>query len=163
MEFQQFIDATDEHVVNRNSGQYKVLMDQPVLLELNKAVPLIIPNRGCVGLGVPFELHISAAHTVIFYTKVKMDYSEKTLAAWYLLYQIAMGRKGGAGMTGRQDRDTRRTGMDAATRMMMGEARSARDIAKDSMYDADDDDDDDQGPSILDFMRQANPGDSFFR
>lgn len=161
METQQFIDVSEERIVNRNSGQYKVLMDQPVLLELNKPVPLIVPNRGCIGLGVPFELHISASHTVIFYTKVKMDYNEKTLAAWYLLYQIAMGRKGGAGTVTRQDRDTRRTGMDAATRMMMGEERSARDIAHDSMYGDDDDDDDE--PSILDFMRQANPGDSFFR
>lgn len=161
MEFQQFIDASDEMTVNRSSGQYKVIIDYPALFELNRAIPLIVPNRGCVGLGVPFEMHISASHTMVFYTKVKMDYSEKVLNAWYLLYQISTGRKSGTGTAARQDRDTRRTGMDAATRMMMGEERSARDIARDSMGGYGDDDDDDE-PSILDFMRQANPNDHFF-
>lgn len=159
MEFQQFIDASEEMTVNRSNGQYKVIIDYPTLFELNHAIPLIVPNRGCIGLGVPFEMHISASHTIVFYTKVKMDYSVKVLNAWYLLYQISSGRKGGAGTAVRQDRDTMRTGMDAATRMMMGEERTARDIARDSMdgYDADD-----SGPSILDFMRQANPNDHFF-
>lgn len=163
-QIQQFLIGTDERPTNGARTQFKVVLDTCALYEINRPVPIIIPNVGCKGLAVPYELHVSANHTVIFYTKVKMDYPAKVLDAWYKLYQISMGRLGGTGTTNRQDRDTQRTGMDAATRMMIGESRSPRDIADDERYGYgdDDDDDDDHGPSILDFMRQANPGDRFF-
>jgi hypothetical protein len=81
----------------------------------------------------------------------------------YKLYSYQSGEFDARPTAGRSDRDTARTGMDAATRMMMGAARDPEEIADGrrirSAFRRDDDDD---TTSLAEMMRRANPGDPFF-
>ena len=145
----------------RDSGRtvYKAIVDGQQLFELGKPIPAIRVGNGCVGFAKPYEMHISQHSTIVFFTMVNDNaYSNKMLEQCYKLYMLHEGANSGYSGGHRQDSDTARSGMDAATRMMMGVDRSARQIAR-----GDDMDEPDGGrPSITDYMRQSNPGDPFF-
>lgn len=114
-----------------NKPIFSTFMDGQCIFELEEACPIIKRNQGCIGMGVPFELHINQGGTIIFYTELTggiasdRDFLDSMYDAW--LMSIGDNQNPGRGRT---DRDTQRTGIDAATRMMMGTSRSAGEIAR---------------------------------
>lgn len=164
MEFGQFLVVrTYQSVEERNSlriRKYKASLVEHTIFEIGKAVPLITPN-GCEGLAVPFEVHLHKYGTIVFFTKVDAkNVTSAMLKAYYQLWKISSGDYTGAANVDRTDKDTRRTGMDAATRLMTGMTRDPDDIADGRRLRVDDDDDD--SPSIYDLMKMSNPDDPFF-
>jgi hypothetical protein len=157
MEMQSFL-VIDHKEAFRSNGRtcYKSMVEGVQLYNIGVPIPLIT-HEGCSGVAVPYELHISEQGTIVFYTMVNDDvFTEKDRKAFYSLYMVSMGRQKST-YHQRQDRDTARTGMDAATRMMMGEERSARQIARGEQRDSKD-----KGPGIWEMMRRSNPGDPLF-
>lgn len=160
-EFKAFLVISDYQKF-RDSGRtaYKAILDGQQLFEIGKAIPTIKSGRGCIGFAVPYEIHINQHNTIVFYTMVSDSaYGGKMLEQCYKMYMLHEGANANYSGGFRQDSDTARSGMDAATRMMMGVDRSARQIARgDDMEEPDG-----YGrPSITDYMRQSNPGDPFF-
>lgn len=156
--------VADGYHRGRQRGTFYAQMDDICIFELKESVPLIIENSGCAGLAIPYEFHVSANGTTVFFTLVDEDVvTDKLKTALYRVYCLTHN----IGTPRKVDSDTVRTGMDAATRLLTGEARSARrigrDAQRDSFYDDDDDDDIVTSKSIYDLMREANPDDPTFR
>ena len=149
-------------VMSVNSRASKCSVDDQAIMEIGKALPLVVDGK-FVDMVIPYEYHVSEHVTIIFFTYTHLDLSEK---AKRVITQV-LGITSFTGVTqqqARRDSDTGRTGMDAATRMMTGDYRTAREIGRDAQYDANyEDDDDDDSESLFDMMRRSNPNDPLFR
>ena len=138
-----------------SSGDYTATLEGTHLIAPGSTVPCIIDGQKCIGLAKIRELRLQEEITVVQFDLINLD--EKTEKALYKLCVISTG-KGGDANAPRVDSDTARTGMSAAARLMMGEDRSPREIARGKRRQKDDDDED----GIWEMMRRSNPGDSFF-
>lgn len=154
MQLAQYL-VTSGYSKTRNG--LKATVEGQVIFELGKAIPWFQEGNGCMGLAKPFEIHMNQYGTTVFFQFVEVP--KDVAKALYQYYCIVTGT--GHSGARRVDSETARTGMDAATRMMMGETRSPRQIGRDAgrgFYD-----DDDDGPEgIYEMMKRSNPGDSFF-
>lgn len=125
----KFIVSTE---IRRSGGnRCSAYMEGQCVFELGESCAIIIPNQGCIGLGVPYELHINENGTLIFFTELQSGYAEdpKFRDAMYNAWALSTGAAIAPGRT-RQDRDTAKTGMDAATRMLTGVGKSARQMSR---------------------------------
>ena len=142
------------------SKSYKMSMEGQWIAELNRPIPLMVNNR-VVDLVIPYEIHISQHLTIIFFNVANLQLSDKAITT--LTNALISMHEGYIPPTNtRQDSDTERTGMDAATRMMMGETRSARQIGRDAQYGGGYDDDEEE-EDLYTMMKRANPHDPLFR
>lgn len=148
------------HSYQQNYGahapaDYTATLEGIHLIVPGTTVPCIIYGQKCIGLAKIKELKLQEEITVVHFDLIDLD--EKTAKALYKLCVISTGKGGDANAT-RVDSDTARTGMSAAARLMMGEDRSPREIARGKRHQKDDDDED----GIWAMMKRSNPGDSFF-
>lgn len=159
LQFDHVLFATDVSVVDRRDSIYKVTLEGQHYVELGVTIPLAVQGQGVIDLATPTEIVMNEYGTTIRFRKLNVVQrhllSAKDLAVIGKAFQMGGGNYGGE--MRRTDSDTQRTGMDAATRMMLGADRSARQIAR-----GDEDDDDRGGMSLTDMMRRSNPGMTFF-
>ena len=134
MKFCKFIVAQEIQKKGKTGDKtiFSTFMEDSCVFELGEACPIIKPGKGCIGMGVPFEIHINQSGTIIFYTEVTGGAAKDRdfLEAMYELWLVSVGDADMSRPAFRTDADTSRTGVDAATRMMMGSARSASEIAR---------------------------------
>lgn len=140
---------------------YKAMVQEQTVFTIGAAIPLIKERRGCVGVAVPYEIHINQYGTVVFFTLIDSSLvSDKMKDHYYKLYVM---QNDVAGMTSerpaayRADSDTQRTGMDAAARMMAGVNRDPDEIAEGRSIGRSG-----SGSSLYELMKASNPGDPFF-
>lgn len=147
------------------SRSYKASIQEQIFFNIGQALPAIVPGRGCIGIAVPYEFHVNQYGTIVFFTLMDKNLvSSKMTDTLYKVWSIqnngAIGYSSDRPVAAtRQDSDTRRSGMDAAARMMAGIERDPDDIASGRQMPRGDDS---EHSSIWDMMREANPGDSFF-
>ena len=145
---------------NRGRFDETVSLDEVIYFEPGSVVPIIVPGTGCPGLAKIKSCSMKEYGTIVSFKFVQDQ--NKYCEAYYHLYIISTGNNGGA-MGSKVDSDTKRTGMSAAARMMMGVDRSAREIGRDQMRHRDDDDDDDDTEDLWSMMKRSNPDDPMFR
>ena len=153
--------ATEQQYRSSRRGQKPVLvshLEGAQIFPIGKTMPLFIKGR-CEGLAKILSITIDAYGTTVTFNKIPLsDQIARSLERVYAM----MGMHYGDANASRVDSDTERTGMSAAARMMMGDDRSPRQIARDAVADDDDDEDDGRTPGIWDMMKAANPDDPFF-
>lgn len=140
-----------------NRTEYKSTLEGSHIFPIGEPIPLFVNGR-CDGMAKIISFTVDEYGTSVHYSKIQV--SEKLCRELERLYAM-MGNRSGDANASRVDRDTERTGMSAAARMMMGSDRSARQIARDA--EDDDDDDEDRPKGIWEMMRDANPDDPLFR
>lgn len=159
MEIGRFLvaDSIHKNSYSDDAGSFNVTLEDLVLYTPGQSVPLISLGKvaHCAGLAKIKKIVISEYGTKVYFDVIDVD--EKMAKALYRLYVITTGGIMDANAS-RVDADTSRTGMSAATRLMMGENRTPRQIAKGQKRR----DDDDEEDSIWGMMKRSNPGDSFF-
>ena len=154
--------VTGQEVRPNRDKVYKVALGEQTIFEIGQAIPWICVGTGCLGIVQVFEFHVTQYGTTVFFTPLVMGSpSDKLNRSLYQYYRMATGDTTDGG---RVESDTKKTGVDSATRMLLGETRSAREIGRDAHRGYDDyDEDDDDGDGIFDMLRKSNPDDPLFR
>lgn len=97
------------------------------LFNIGEAIPAVQPTYGPIGFVKPYELHISAQGTIVFFTFVAVSAPKNASKTIAWLYEQQTGESLVSSASGSSDDNV--PGMSGAMRMMMGENRSPRDIA----------------------------------
>lgn len=132
--FQTFL-VTNSSYSSTDKGKtyYKATIAGINFYPIGDAIPWISTASGkieCKGLARVFEMHITEMGTTVFFTVNTASTDSKLTSKLKEYYLIASGISTQSPAVAK-DRDTVKTGVDAATRMMMGETRSPREIGRD--------------------------------